>query len=765
MRKTAIASASFCAAIFLSQYLLPDHLLLYCSGLLFISAFTGFAFKGSKRLFIMLVLFGLSAGFLWSHAFSEIFYSPAKDLDGTRMKVTAVVKEYPTVTDYGSKTSISIQLPDSPDISAQLTVFDSSASSLVPGDIIETDAELKLTSALFDSGRDPFASRGVFLFASSPGDVEIIGKDSFRIQYTPQYIAKAMSDCISRVFPARFSAFFRALLLGNRTELTEDVGLMKALRVTGTYHIVAISGMHLSFFSGFFIPLLGRRRGTAVTLPAIWLFAAIAGFPASVVRAAFMQTAVLCAPFLRRDADSVTSLFLSLFILLLRNPFSAANAGLQLSFAATLGIILLSQRIHNAVCDPLFKRKWFVENRKRRYLLSSITSILSSSIGATVLTTPLTAIYFKNISLISPLVNLLIVSAVTLAFTLGMFACLAGLLFPFIGRLIAIAASAPAWYVTTVVRWLARARFASLYTSNIYAVWWLVYIYLLILCSWIFHAKLKQMLLPLCCGTIMLCAVLFYTVYRADTRAFELSVLDVGQGQCIIYTSGTATAMIDCGSSSGENAGEIAADYLRGLGRDRIDLLILTHYHSDHCNGLNDLLTHVNLTAVAAPIPEPDDEDSLADEVNELLSAANTEMVYVTDTVYVSFGMADITLYPPVGKDSENERCVTALLTSGTYDILITGDMPSISEKILVAVNNFPDIETYVVGHHGSKYSTSQELLDAVKPEIAIISVGRNSYGHPADETLQRLNKNHIMTYRTDTSGNIVISEKERSSR
>ncbi|MCC8089852.1 MAG: DNA internalization-related competence protein ComEC/Rec2, partial [Oscillospiraceae bacterium] len=112
----------------------------------------------------------------------------------------------------------------------------------------------------------------------------------------------------------------------------------------------------------------------------------------------------------------------------------------------------------------------------------------------------------------------------------------------------------------------------------------------------------------------------------------------------------------------------------------------------------------------------------------------------------------------PLGAGETNEEGLSLLCTSGDFDVLITGDMDSTIERRLIKYGNLPDIELLIAGHHGSKYATSEELLAETLPEYAAISVGRNSYGHPADETLARLAEQGCAIYRTDRMGNITFT-------
>ena len=134
------------------------------------------------------------------------------------------------------------------------------------------------------------------------------------------------------------------------------------------------------------------------------------------------------------------------------------------------------------------------------------------------------------------------------------------------------------------------------------------------------------------------------------------------------------------------------------------------------------------------------------------------EVVYVRRTVECPLGGAVLSLYPPVGEGDLNEQGLTALCSAGDFDVLITGDMAGSTERKLVGQYDLPDIEVLMVGHHGSRYSSSQELLQAVRPETAIISVGDNSYGHPTQEAMDRLSQAGAEIYRTDRQGNILVT-------
>lgn len=127
------------------------------------------------------------------------------------------------------------------------------------------------------------------------------------------------------------------------------------------------------------------------------------------------------------------------------------------------------------------------------------------------------------------------------------------------------------------------------------------------------------------------------------------------------------------------------------------------------------------------------------------------------ETVY-TLGESSLTIYPPGDVEGDNEQGLAVLCTYGDYDLLITGDRNMAAERQLIADHDLPDIEALVVGHHGSKSSTSKELLEALTPETGIISVGDNSYGHPTEDALRRLVLADVEIYRTDKQGTVHLS-------
>ena len=751
MRKLATAAFSFSAAIFLSRYILPYGWGPVCCAVAAAASLAGLLLKGYARLRVLIILLSLSVGFIWSWVYTAVLIKPSWQLDGQTVTVCAVVTDYPHERARGFRVDSVIKRDGGPSVGARLYYYNE--TTLAPGDTISFTARFRRTDGVEDGERfDALSSRGAFLSAYVSGSIEITGSEG-NLKYLPNKLARSASDMAGRIFPDDVSPLMQALIVGNRDRLNRDSALNAALSASGIIHVVAISGMHVAFLMGFLAVAVRNKRLLAVLgIPVLILFMAMTGFTPSVNRAVIMQIFLINAPLFRRESDSITSLSAALFVILAANPYTCASVGLQLSFAATLGIILFTYRINAGVSDQLRGTKIYRKKLPKAVIGFVITS-LSTTVGALVFSLPLTVVHFGYVSLISPLTNLLTLWAVSLAFPVGLAACILGFIFQPLGVIVAFPAAMAARYIISVSRALAAVPYSVIYSSNAHIISWLAYIYVMFITLPLMRARARQYLYPACAAAILLAVVILISPLLPGAGDTSVTVLDVGQGLSVALTSGRHTALVDCGSISGENAGALAHEFLLGEGRAVIDLMILTHFHDDHVNGVEFLLSRASLSALAIPDPEG---SYLVEDIIELARKRGAEIIYVTETLHISLGDMEIILYPPMGYGDQNERGLS-VLTLGKVSALITGDMSSPIERSLLRYADLPKIDVLVVGHHGSKNSTSDELLDAVTPRIAVIPVGYNSFGHPADETLRRLEDRSVRIYRTDELGHVTI--------
>jgi len=752
MRKLAIAAFYFAAAIFISRYFLPFDWLPICSAIAAVCSLIGLILTGNMRCRVMIALLSIAVGFLWSWTFTSLFVKPHWSYHDEISTVTAVVTDYPvTRQPRGFRIDASIEQDGLP--STGIRIYYYTETELKPGDFIEFTARLRRTD-ITDEGDnfDMLSSRGLFLSAYVSGNIEVIDSNN-NLRYIPKRVAESVANKIDELFPDDVSAFMQALLMGKRDELYTDSALTASLSASGIIHIVSISGMHISFLMGFLaLVIRNKRLFSLYGIPALIFFMAMTGFTPAVSRAGIMQIFLMCAPLFRRESDSITSLSTALLVLLIFNPYSCASIGLHLSFSATLGIIVFTTRINSAIADSMRGNR-FYRKKTPRIVFNFVTSSLATTAGALILTLPLTAVHFGYVSLIAPITNLLTIGAVSLAFPIGLIAALLGFVSPILASAVALPVTFAARYIMYIARTLASVPYSVVYSSSAHIMFWLAYVYLLFTALPLMKARARQYLYPGCLSLILLFSIILVSTLIPDRNSNSVTILDVGQGMSVVITSEDHTMVVDCGSNSQNNAGEVTHEFLMNIGRTSIDILAITHFHSDHMNGVEFLLSRSSVSALAIPDPEG---SFIAEDIIALARKSGADIIYVTEALSVSLGETKVLLYPPLGDGDENERGLS-VLTLGDVTALITGDMSSSSERSLLRYVDLPKLDLLIVGHHGSRHSTSEELLVATLPEIAVIPVGRNSFGHPTPETIDRLEQSGASIYRTDISGHITI--------
>lgn len=740
MRYLCHVGAALAAACLLCAYWLPGAWRLPLAAVLLAMGLACLLLRRRGRMVLRLALWLLSAAVgLGGYSLHwALRVAPARALDGQTVTAAAELRMAPAETAYGAAVPVWLEL-DGRRLSMQLYLDE--CGGLLPGDRLSGTFRLRLPRDERETDGEPgyLRASGIYLAAVPEGTLDCTRPERVPLRYWPAVVRLRVGQVCGRLFSAETAPWFTALLT-NQNRLT--YADRNSLKLAGLYHCICTSGMHIHVLMALISLLCLRRRrlAAALGLPVCAFFWAVAGGTPSVSRAVVMQAILLLAPLLHREHDTPTALAAALIVLLLRQPDSIAHLGLQLSFLSVLGIELVSGRLYRA----LLRRSG--DSRLLRWAASAVCT----SLGALLLTTPLLAWRYGMVPLLAPLTGLLCLDAVMLCFAAGLPAALLGLWIPAAGRVLALPLEWLMRYVIAAVR--LAARLPVLYLSDPVWIVWLAVAYGLALLM-LLPGSGKRV--PLAClAASFAAAVLLHTVQvRRPVDGFRLTVLDVGQGQCLVLRSGEQTCVIDCGGSWPEDAGEQCARYLLGQGVRRIDLLVLTHYHADHAGGVAQLLSRVEAGQVLLP-DVPDDTGNRA--VIERAAAGRIE--WVTDDRALPLGEGTLRLFAPRSDAGDNEACVSLLASFGQDDVLVTGDMDSDTEFLLCKTAELPDVEVYVVAHHGSRYASGAYFLSRILPELAVISVGRdNGYGHPASETLERLAAIGSQVLRTDELGTIVI--------
>ena len=749
MRKLANAAFAFSAAIFAANYILPfDWLLIPAVAAGVLGAALALLQRKWLRPLVMALIF-VSLGLLYFYLYAQSTTIKAKEVSGKTETITARLLSYPDVYDDYCRAEVRITSENLPHFKALLYDNDKQLTEAVPGQTVKLDAKLSTADTLYGESYDAYNSKGLFLKASSKGSIELTDR-SFDVRTVPARISHFMSERVNEVFPEDTAVFMKSLMLGDKQDFYGDRELYLAMSRAGLMHIVAVSGMHVSFLVSLLVFILGNGRLSAlISIPLVWLFVLITGAAPSAIRAGFMQTVLLLAPILRRENDPITSLALILAAILLCNPYAAASVSLQLSFGAMAGIICFSEKIYEALQSILPDA---LRKKPIRYALATT----ASSLGVMVFTVPLTAIHFGTVPILSGLTNIAALWTVSLCFCGGWISCALSLV-PFLGKAAAFLCSYLARYIFLVAKLISSVPFAVLYMKTEGAAYWVLFSYLLFAAAWMLRrlsAKKYAAAAALSAAALVLILVRSDRLYRSTDTA---SVLDVGQGQCITVFAGDSTVVIDCGNISNLNdAGMTAGEYLKSCGRDRVDLLLLTHLHEDHADGVPMLMEMLPVGTLILP-EKADDADGLYNEIKACAQKHGTDIIELDRNTALSCGRIGMEVFRTDAGSSENENCLMTMLSIGTYKLLITADADSDMERELVRAADLSGTDALIVGHHGSKYASSPELLRAAGGRLAVISVGYNRYGHPAEETLERLANYGYNVLRTDEDGTVEI--------
>ena len=757
MRVLAMTAFSFAAAFLTAALTEETGWYLYAAAALLVLAVIAFFFRKRRKLWSRVALLTISAAAALAYftGYQALVQQPVLDKCGQELPFTGVVCDYAIETDYGAR--VTVRLDGS--LLRKATLYgDASLLELRPGNTVSGTAKWNDAGHIRDTRLTTFTSRGVFALLYQKGELSVDEGTADSVRWWPVRMNRAFQEKIQAIWPdERTAGFVTAELTGDKYDISdEDYTIMRG---AGLAHLFAVSGLHCAFLVTLLALLLPRHRRRlfcGVTISVLAFYMCMVGMTPSVVRACVMQGFLLLAPLFRRDGDPLTSLGAALLVILLPNPFAAASVSLQLSFAATFGIVLLSGRLYHLLFD------WYQgDNKHIRRVLSFGCANLAVSLSAMICTVPLVAYYFNTLSLVSPLAGLLAVPLAGYAFMASFVTVLAGFAWLPLARVLGWISYGLIRLVLWIAYGLTRWRYHAVYFDNFYLRIWLTAAYMGFgLCAVVKRwRKRKYLFAAAACAALLALAIWGNTlVYRSGNM--NVTVLDVGQGESVALYSGGQAMLVDCGSSNSYiDAGAVAADALASMGFSHLKAVAVTHFHADHTNGLYTLLSRLKVDTLY--LPDMEDEYGVRERLLELADRYGIIVEWVRRTTLVAVGDIMVTLYPPVGEGDINEQGLSVLGSANDFDVLITGDMKGDTERALLEKYPVPDIEILVVGHHGSKYSSDETFLAAIKPEIAIISVGDNSYGHPAPETIERLERIGAAVRRTNTEGSITIHEGE----
>ena len=642
------------------------------------------------------------------------------------------------------------------------------------GDRINVTGKL-LEPPVFDTfdWREYLARDDVFATVLYPSIIDVDPGHGNPVLAGIYSLRQRLADGLAAALPEPHASLAQGLALGIRSNIADDVEA--AFAASGTSHLLAISGQNLAIIAGVILiavrGLLGRRGYwyVWVAMAAVWGFTVLSGLAPPVVRAAVMASVFLLAELFGRQKSAAPALCLAAALMVAANPQVLWSASFQMSFAAMAGLILLLPPIEEA--SRRLVARFPGEDSRFYGLARYLGEGLAVTTAAVAGVLPLTAYYFGYVSLVGGLATLAALPVVPLIIFGGLLTGAAAFIHP----IAAIPFAAVTWlglgYLLAVVDFFARAPIFTiggfdeiviwgLYAMLAAAAWWL----------WRWQRKVEAFdarkpvkmgrLAKIGLPSIVLVAVLASAVpwMQPDNR-LQVSFLDIGQGDAIyIRTPAGQDILIDGGPSPQRLVQELSKKM--PFWDRTIELVVSTHADADHLTGLVEALKRYKVKQVVHPGLAADTD--LYRDWRRLIEDKDVPEAVVAAGQRIRLdGGLELEVLNPFYRsvDDTNAASVVLNLSYGGISFLFTGDLTAEAELELIYRRLVPDVTVLKVAHHGSGGSTGGAFLSVNRPELAVIPVGKNSYGHPKAAVLAALEAWCIEggVFRTDLSGTITF--------
>jgi competence protein ComEC len=558
--------------------------------------------------------------------------------------------------------------------------------------------------------------------------------------------------------PAREAELARGFVLGDDEGI--DAETVEDFRRAGLSHLLAVSGQNVALLALLAMPVLALlglplRARLAWVLGLIVAYVPLAGAGPSIERAGVMGALSVLATLRGRRASRLYALAVAAAVTLAIDPGIAADVGWQLSFAAVLGILFLAAPMANAIGARL---------GARGPLGGALAEGTAMTVAASLATAPLIAFHFGELSTVTLLANLLALPAVAPAMWLGMLAAAGGQIPGFPVEAVNAPSSLLLGYVAQVAAWCARPGWASVEVGL--GPGGLVVSYLAIAAAAVLARRRPALaasvaVVLVAASGLGVGAVLAGEAARgaaadgAPPAGLRITVLDVGQGDAILFQPAAARPILVDGGPPGDRL----AEKLGAAGVGEVAAAVVTHDQSDHVGGIEELLGRVPIrTLVYAVAGHGLLERARAAGVQASRIAAGGELRSGRLRLDVLWPPPELLSGPQAGEDP-NLLALVMVAHWGAFSMLLTAD----AEAESTPVDPGP-VDVLKVAHHGSDDAGLDGLLERTLPRLAVISVGAdNSYGHPTAATLATLARHGVRTLRTDRDGAVVIEVRGAS--
>lgn len=538
------------------------------------------------------------------------------------------------------------------------------------------------------------------------------------------------------------------------------------------------TGLHITFVGVGVYRLLGKaglpkRLSAVMGCAVLILYGIMTGMGISVCRAIGMYLIKMLSVIVGRTYDMLTALGVIAVILVIVNPLCLEQTGFLLSFGSVMGVGIICPALMPKNGDKPGKLRYEPSKLKRLVkgkLAECFEGIYSSAIAGlsiTLMTLPIQLWFYYEVPTYSVLLNLFVLPIMGLLLVTGFIS----MLVPHMGIVGTVSCLILDGYEGLCG--LFEKLPMNMWNPGKPSVICVVIYYVLLFAGVWYAYRVKTVK----AGLAFLAAIAVIGMHAAHENS--VTFLDVGQGDAIVVrTDAGGVYLFDCGSTSRSNVGEyVLKPFLKYYGISRIDGIIVSHQDADHCNGIVELLENqkkwgIDVKNILLPEVEGESFENILSAYagkNTVTSEAfkadeHPDIIYINSGTYWQDGSVRFTcMHPPEEMDDADINTASAcfLVEADEFTLLLTGDVGAEGEELLLEElkkAGIIGITVLKVAHHGSKYSTTSEFLDLVKPYFSVISCGKNNlYGHPHEELLDRLKESGTRVYRTMDSGAITL--------
>ncbi len=640
-------------------------------------------------------------------------------------------------------------------VSGKILIYTEVFSAYGQGDLLKVTGELHSLSQIENPDYRAYLSQQGFCSIMSYPEIES------RQRGWLFSLRNRLAQSLSSALPEPQGSLAQALLLGIRSHIPDS--LRDDFRSSGTAHLIAISGLNLAILVGIVLSsvawVLGRKRPTYIIIAfsIIWVYALLVGMQPPVMRSAIMFSLFLAALWLGRPASALPSLALAAAIMVGISPLVLWDISFQLSFLAVAGLAILMPPLQS-----LGRKAIPGKGGALVAIANPIIDSLAVTLAAVIATLPLIAYYFGYISVVALPANLFVLLALPGAIILTLLVALFGLLSPALSWVIGWVAWLFLSYIMKVVEGfgaLPSYEFSPISGIIVWAYYGVLVAILsrkrlgmtiskLVVSAQSGLGKLAQLMRRLpkkwVLGFLLVAAILVWVaVLTSPSKQLEVSFLDVGQGDAIlIQTPSGQQILVDGGPDPDKIC--LALGNKLPFWDKSLDLVVLTHADDDHLVGLVEVLSRYKVGQVLEPGFE---HDTLAyREWLRLIDEKNIQRTIAKagQQIELGEGIRLEVLHPQeefledTDSDTDNNSVVLRLVWK-EMSFLLTGDIHQEAEREILYRGYKLNSNILKVAHHGSSSSTSEQFLTAVDPEVAVICVGDNPFGHPHNEIVQRL--------------------------